>query len=230
MRNVICILALLFAVYASKQDVTEPSSINFEELVNIHKKILEAILNDVLLFEKRIKQNLQVRFNDLRTQALLKVNNIINSAFENVNLSIEEGKKEGKKIDECYDYAKHNLETRKDNTIAALETCVQNGKTTMEAPLMNVANNIKEIKTLLTDLNAIIPKCYSSNHIKMQSCIAMNLVLIRSSLKQINSNAITLVNMTLTAKSIIIRTNSCAKNAPVDNLISTNNSKLIAIY
>lgn len=108
----------------------------------------------------------------------------------------------------------------------------------------------QKIKTLLTDLNAIIPKCYSSNHIKMQSCIAMNLVLIRSSLKQTNSNAITLVNMTITAyiniirdvknsvtklvldirifsKSIIIRTNSCAKNAPVDNLISTNNSKLI---
>lgn len=59
-----------------------------ERLVNIQKSITEAVLNDVLLFEKQIKQNLEVRLNDLETQALLEVNNIINSTFENINVSV----------------------------------------------------------------------------------------------------------------------------------------------
>lgn len=59
-----------------------------ERLVNIQKSITEAVLNDVLLFEKQIKQNLEDRLNDLGTQALLKVNNIINSTFENINVSV----------------------------------------------------------------------------------------------------------------------------------------------
>ncbi|XP_070166237.1 uncharacterized protein [Polyergus mexicanus] len=187
MRNVICILVLLSTVYASEQDVTD-SSYYLERLVNIQKRITEAMLNGVLLFEKRIKQNLEVRLNDLRIQALLNVNNIIKLTFENVNLSIEEGKKEGKKIDGCYDYAKHNLATKKYNTIAELEICIQNGNATMEIPLTNLAKNIKAIQTLLIELDVIIPNCHSSNFIKMQHCITMNLFMIRSSLKSISNN------------------------------------------
>ncbi|XP_029155734.1 uncharacterized protein LOC114928651 [Nylanderia fulva] len=177
----------------SEQDVTKPL-VNFEEWVNIYKKISKLFLRIFHFSKKQIKQILQVKLNDLRTRTLFKVNNILNSTFENIKLSIEKAKKEGKKINECYNYAKHNLETRKDNTIAELETYIQYGNKTMEAPLKNVANNIKVIKTLLTKLNAIIPKCYSSNYIKMQSCIAMNLARTKLSLKDIDSNAITLIN------------------------------------
>ncbi|XP_029158473.1 uncharacterized protein LOC114930805 [Nylanderia fulva] len=170
----------------SEQDVTKPL-VNFEEWVNIYKKISKLFLRIFHFSKKQIKQILQVKLNDLRTRTLFKVNNILNSTFENIKLSIEKAKKEGKKINECYNYAKHNLETRKDNTIAELETYIQYGNKTMEAPLKNVANNIKVIKTLLTKLNAIIPKCYSSNYIKMQSCIAMNLARTKLSLKDIDS-------------------------------------------
>ncbi|KAM0732301.1 hypothetical protein ACS0PU_001843 [Formica fusca] len=252
MRNVICILILLSAVYASEQDVAD-SSYYLERLVNIQKRITEAILNDVLLFEKRIKQNLEVRLNDLRIQTLLNVNNIINLTFENINLSIEEGKKEGKKIDECYDYAKHNLGTKKYNTIAELEICIQNGNVTMGTPLTKLAKNIKAIQALLIELDVIIPNCHSSNFIKMQRCITMNLFMIRSSLKSISNNTKTSVNIVIIAHTnmirdvksstmklvvdirifstdIIVRTNSCIRNASTDNPKSANNTKLIAIY
>ncbi|KAL6447306.1 hypothetical protein ACFW04_001508 [Cataglyphis niger] len=250
MKNVICIVALLSIVYASEKNMT---FYYLKRLVDIQKSITETVLNNVLLFEKQIKQNLEVRLNDLETQALFEVNNIINSTFENINLSIEEGKKENKKIDECYDYAKHNLETKKYNTIVELEICIQNGNATMEAPLMNLAKNIKAIKTLLIELDVIIPNCHSSNFIKMQHCITMNLFMIKSSLKNISSNIITVTNIAISAHKnmikdvknstmklvvdirifstdIIVCINSCIRNAPADNPKSTNNTKLIAIY
>ncbi|XP_072760774.1 uncharacterized protein [Anoplolepis gracilipes] len=244
MRNVICLLILFSTIYTSKQDVIEPLGY-LERLVNVQKRFTEAVLNDVLFFKKRIKQNLEVRLNDLKIQALFKVNNIINSTFENINLSIENGKKKGKKIDECYDYAKHNLETKKDNTIIELEMSIQNGNTTMETPLTNLAKNIKAIRTVLTDLNFIIPNCYSSNFIKMQHCVMTNLSLISSSLKNIKNNVINLMNIAITVRmnmikdvtsvmmklvvdirifstDIIIRINSCVRNASADNAKSTN--------
>jgi len=238
MKNVICILALLCAVNALKQDLIDPSD-SLERLVNVQKTATEAILKGLLLFEERTKQNLKTRLNELKTEALVDVHNTINEAFENVNQAINKGKQEGKKTDECYYYARNNLETKNTNAIAELEACIQNGQTTMESPLANVASSIEATEKLLMDLDAIIPNCYSTSFLKMQACVVKNLVLSGATLKRIASNAreVTTTAGVVYAKTIVdvrscvttntadirtfstdivIYTNNCIRNAPED--------------
>lgn len=58
-----------------------------ERLVNIEKIATEGILNRLLLFEERTKQNLEIKFNQLKSDALVDIHRIINEAFTDVNVS-----------------------------------------------------------------------------------------------------------------------------------------------
>jgi len=72
---------------ALEQDVTDSSNY-LERLVNEQKKSIEGILNSLLLFEERLKQNLQIKLDELEADALLDVYSIINATYEYVNVSI----------------------------------------------------------------------------------------------------------------------------------------------
>ncbi|XP_012526158.1 uncharacterized protein LOC105830954 [Monomorium pharaonis] len=222
MRNFICILALLCTVYALEQDVLDPSK-NLERLVNIQKISAEAVLKTLQLFEERTKQSLEVKFNEMKTEALVDIHTTITTALKNVDLSIEKGKKEGKNVNECYTYAKNNLETKNTNAIGGLDTCIQNGYTAMEGPLENMANTIEAAKKLLIDLDAIIPSCYSTNFVKMQACVMKNLVLTRRSLNRIENNAEEVRGTaTVTSAKTIIDVRACiTENASDTRTFST---------
>jgi len=72
---------------ALEQDVTDSSNY-FERLVNEQKKSIESILNNLLLLEEHLKQNLEIKLDELKTDALLDVCSIINATHEFVNVSI----------------------------------------------------------------------------------------------------------------------------------------------
>ncbi|XP_071581179.1 uncharacterized protein [Temnothorax nylanderi] len=188
MRSIICILALLCTVYALEQNVTDPSR-NLERLVKIRKAVTEATFNNILRFERRTKQNLEIELNELKIDALLDIHNTINEAFENVDSSVDKGTEEGKNVDECDDYARNNLETKNTNAIAKLEACIENGYSAMKGPLANVASSIEAVKKLLIDLDAIMPNCYSPSFFKMQACVVEKIDLSRASLDSVSNNA-----------------------------------------
>ncbi|XP_011866297.1 PREDICTED: uncharacterized protein LOC105561160 [Vollenhovia emeryi] len=227
MKSVVCILALLCTAFALEQDVTDPSR-TLERLVNLQKTATEAIHNGLVFFEERTTQNLKTKLNELKTEALVDIHNTINEALENVNLSIDKGKQEGKNVNECYSYARNNLETKNTNAIATLDTCIQNGHTAMEGPLANVANSIEAAKKLLNDLDAIIPNCYSTSFLKMQACVVKNLFLTRSTLKRVGANA---REVTSTAGIIFAKTIIDARSCTTTNAADTRSfSTDIVIY
>ncbi|EZA51408.1 hypothetical protein DMN91_006863 [Ooceraea biroi] len=244
MRNVIWVLALLCLIHVSKQDLLDPTA-NLERLVNLQKKATEFLLNKLVFLDKQTRQNFELKINDIKADTLLNVNKLINEAFENVNSSIEKGKKEGKNVDECYDYAKTNLETKNENANAELEKCIDTANRTISVPLSNVRKVIEQVKTLMNEIDAVIPTCRgeSSGIIKLQACVMKNLYVHGKSLKGLNADADMIMKNTLflyaraitDAKScttklisntrtfgvdIIVRTDNCVRNAPTDNSTS----------
>ncbi|KAL6259927.1 hypothetical protein P5V15_009837 [Pogonomyrmex californicus] len=223
MRKVICILVLLCTVYASKQDVLDPSR-NLERLVNVQKTATEVILNSLTFFENQTKKNLEIKLDELKLQALTEIWIYVNGAHTNINEFINKAKEEGKNVEECQDYAKYNLETKNENAKNDVETCIKNGNTAMENPLANVANSIEATKKLLNDLNAIIPNCYSASFIKMQACVMRNLFLTQATLNRISSNA-NEVTATATVEytKMIINVRSCLTKITADTNTFTSN-------
>lgn len=244
MRNVFCIFALLCtSVYAF--DVTDPSR-DLERLVNVQKVVAEALLRSLQFFQQETTQKLEIKLNELKTEALVDIHTTINTAFEQVNLAINKGKEEGKSVNQCEAYARNKLETKNTNAIAGLDTCAQNGHTAMEEPLANVAKSVEAVQKLLIDLDVIVPNCYSPSFIKMRACVVANLYLTRSSLKRIESNAkqvtgtaavtyaktiidvrsciaINTSDVRTSSTNIIIFTDNCIRNAPKDILKPTTN-------
>jgi len=70
----------------SKQDVLDPTR-NLERLVNLQKKATEILLQQIVLFEKRTKENYELKIIDTKTETLLQIKDIINEAIEDVNAS-----------------------------------------------------------------------------------------------------------------------------------------------
>jgi len=77
----------VFFFKALEQDVTDSSNY-FERLVNEQKKSIEDILTGLLLFEEHLKQNLEIKLDELKADALLDVRSIINATREFINVSI----------------------------------------------------------------------------------------------------------------------------------------------
>ncbi|XP_025074450.1 uncharacterized protein LOC105428995 [Pogonomyrmex barbatus] len=212
MRKVICILALLCTVYASKQDVLDPSR-NLERLVNVQKIAAEVILNSLTLFENQTKTNLEIKLDELKLQALTEIWIYINGAHTNINEFINKAKEEGKNVEECQDYAKYNLETKNENAKNDVETCIKNGNTAMENPLANVANSIEVIIIILMKSRA-----------STQSCVMRNLYLTQATLNRISSNA-NGVTATATVEytKMIINVRSCLTKITADTNTFTSN-------
>lgn len=200
-----------------------------ERLVNIEKVATKAVLDGLLLLEEQTTQKLEIKLNELKTEAALEVHNSITDALKDVNLSINKGREEGKNVDECYYSARNNLETKNTNANAELDTCVDNGRTAMEGPLANVATSIEAAEKLLTDLDAIIPNCYSRNFLKMQACVMKDLYLSRATLKRITGNAkevgaavaAAYGKMIITVRSCITKTTADVRTSSTNVVIST---------
>lgn len=67
-----------------EQSITD----KLERLVNIEKVATEAVLNGQLLFKERMEQDLELKLNDLKTEASVDIHNAINEALEDVDVSI----------------------------------------------------------------------------------------------------------------------------------------------
>lgn len=70
-----------------EHDVIDPSR-NLERLVNIQKIAAQAILDGLMIVEERTKQNLEMKLNELKTEASIEIHKTITDAIENVNVSI----------------------------------------------------------------------------------------------------------------------------------------------
>jgi len=220
--------------------------------VNIQKTATETILNDLSLFEEQTKQNLKMKLDELKTIALLDIWFINGDAVRDVNSLIKKGREEGKKVDECYNYATNNLETNNQNDITGVETCVQNGYTAMEAPLANVASSIEAANKLVFDLDAIIPNCNSASFLKMQACVVKNLFLTGLRLKRISNNAkevMTTATVTYgktiidvrscttkiiadartSSMNIVIQTDNCITNTPINSTPATSAAPITSV-
>ncbi|XP_018303578.1 uncharacterized protein [Mycetomoellerius zeteki] len=216
-RTVIFILALLCTVYALEQNVTD-SSLGFERLVDVEKATTRTILYGLLFFEAQTPQNLEVHLQRIQEKALDNINNTINRALEDVNLSLQKGKEEGKNVGTCYHYAENNLESKRTNAIVGLDICIQNGRTAMKGPLANVVSSIQAAEKLLNDLNAIIPNCNSTSFLKKQACVLKNLSLTRESLKSVAKNSMEVVTITT---GIYMKTLVNVKSCIVKNIAET---------
>ncbi|XP_018340314.1 PREDICTED: uncharacterized protein LOC108747388 [Trachymyrmex septentrionalis] len=222
MKTVI-FLALLCTVYALEQNVTD-SSLSLERLVDVEKAATQTILYGLLFFEERMSQNLEVHLEKIKKTALDDINNTINGALEDVNLSIHNGEEEGKNVDKCYYYAKNNLESIKTNAVAGLDMCIQNGRMAMKGPLANVISSIQVAKKLLSDLNAIIPNCDSTSFLRKQACVLKNISLTRESLKSVTKNSgETIIIGTSTYVKTLVNVKSCVvKNTAETHIFSMN--------
>ncbi|KYN00010.1 hypothetical protein ALC62_09248, partial [Cyphomyrmex costatus] len=200
------------------------SSLSFERLVDIEETATKAVRYDLLSFEERMSQNLKVNLEGLKKEALGDIYNTINGTLEDVNLSIHKEKKEGKNVDECYYYAKNNLESKSTNAIAELEICIQNGYTAMEGPLAVVVDSIQMTEKLLISLNAMIPICNFTSSITEQAshkeaCILRSLYITRNLLKRVARNS---GEATTTATGTYAKTFINVKNCIIKNTVETS--------
>lgn len=67
--------------------MTDPSR-NLERLVNVQRIAAKAILDGLLIVQERTKQNLEMKLNELKSEASIEIHKTINEALENVNVSI----------------------------------------------------------------------------------------------------------------------------------------------
>ncbi|XP_018374590.1 PREDICTED: uncharacterized protein LOC108768603 isoform X2 [Trachymyrmex cornetzi] len=203
---------------ALEQNETD-SSLSLERLVDVEKTATRTILYGLLFFEERMSQNLEVHLEEIKKNALDDINNTINGALEDINLSIHNGEEEGKNVDRCYYYAKNNLESKRTNAVAGLDVCIQNGRMVMESPLANVISSIQAAKKLLSDLDAIIPNCDSTSFLIKQVCVLKNLFLTRESLKSVTKNSGKTI---ITATGTYVKTFVNVKSCVVKNTVETH--------
>lgn len=65
----------------------DPSK-NLERLVNVQRIAAKAVLDGLVLVEERTKQNLEIKLNELKTEASLDIHKTIDEAHENIFVNI----------------------------------------------------------------------------------------------------------------------------------------------
>lgn len=169
------------------------------QIVNRQKSSVETISKGLVKYEKQTNEKIQVRANSIKTDGMLAIEKVVKASHDDVQKEVNKAKEAGKNADFCLQNAKTVLNTVSTNGNAELDTCVKNGWGSVNLHLENVQHTIQTAQQMLADLDAIVPDCYSSIFIKMQSCVFRKTLLMANSVKKLRANAVAVKRSTSAA-------------------------------
>ncbi|XP_076621921.1 uncharacterized protein LOC143342192 [Colletes latitarsis] len=205
-----CFLAALCALQVSAYNA-------FDQLkwqVERSRNNVNSIMRNIRTNRNSLSNSITMKLSNLEIQSMTNINNYVNPTLNQIRSDVDAAKANGTDAEQCYINAKSELRSISLTGFSDLKQCKERGESDLQVQL-NVLVKLEAIgNNYLNELSLLFSRCYSSDSMQMQSCIAIKLGNINNSIRFYENTANSQIrDSERIANRAVVEASSCNLNA-----------------